>query len=336
MAEERGIFQADSKKAAMLLISMGEAVAAEILKLMGPKEVQKISAEMSKINSLTKDEVGEVLNQFLDSVEKQTSFGVGTDKYVRNLLISALGEEKGSAILDRISLASNEQGLDSLKWMNSKTIFDLVRSEHPQVIALLLSYIESDQAAELITFFPEAVQSDLLFRVATLDGVQPSAIKMLNETIEKQLTGNTGISSSKLGGTKAVADILNHMDGDTEGAISEKIKEKDEQLCQEIQDLMFVFDNLKELDERAMQTLLREVSNEQLLLAMKATDDELKEKIFNGMSKRAAEMLRDDLEVKGPVKLSEVEVAQKEILMAARKLANEGKILLGNKGEEMI
>ena len=326
-----------TQKAAVLLMTIGEESAAAVLKHMGPKEVQRSGIAMTTVRDLTKDMVNSVIGEFMATVNKQTALGVGVDDYVRNVLHSALGEEKATSVIDRILLGGNSQGLESLKWMNPKSVAELISNEHPQIIAIILSYLESDMSAEVLTAFPEKVRSDLLLRIATLDSVQPAAMKELNETLEQQLKGGSNLHSSSIGGVKAAADILNFIDTNTEVAIMEKVKEVDEDLGQEIQDLMFVFENLMGIDDRAMQTILREVSTDSLLLAMKAADDELKEKIYANMSKRAAEMLRDDLEAKGPVKLSEVEAAQKEILSIARRLADEGQISLGgNADEELI
>jgi flagellar motor switch protein FliG len=325
-----------TQKAAILLMSIGEDSAAAVLKHMGPKEVQRIGVAMTTVKDLTKDMVNNVIDEFMNTVNKQTSLGVGVDDYVRNVLHSALGEEKAASVIDRILLGGNSKGLESLKWMNPKSIAELICNEHPQIIAIILSYLESDMSAEVLSSFPEKVQSDLLLRIATLDGVQPAAMKELNDTLEKQLKGSGGVQSSTIGGVKAAADILNFIDSASEASIMEKVKEVDEDLGQEIQDLMFVFENLLGIDDRGMQTILREVSTDNLLLAMKAADDELKEKIYANMSKRAAEMLRDDLEAKGPVKLSEVETAQKEILSIARRLADEGQISLGGSADEEL
>ncbi len=323
-----------TQKAAVLLMTIGEDSAAEVLKHMGPKEVQRIGIAMTTVKDLTKEMVNSVIGEFMNTVNKQTALGVGVDDYVRNVLHSALGEEKAASVIDRILLGGNSKGLESLKWMNPKSVAELIQNEHPQIIAIILSYIESDMSAEVLIEFPEKVRSDLLLRIATLESVQPAAMKELNETLERQLKGSNGVHSSTIGGVKAAADILNFIDSNAEAAIIEKVKEVDEDLGQEIQDLMFVFENLMGVDDRAMQTILREVSTDTLLLAMKAADDELKEKIYANMSKRAAEMLRDDLEAKGPVKLSEVEVAQKEILSIARRLAEEGQISLGGSADE--
>jgi len=327
----------DNQKAAILLMTIGEESAAEVLKHMGPKEVQRIGVAMANISDVNKEIVRQVMVDFIGTVNEKTSFGVGAGEYVRNVLTNALGEEKAAGIIDRILLGGNASGLESLKWMDPRAVVDLVRNEHPQIIAIILSYLDSDQAAEVLSGMPEKVRSDLLLRIATLDGVQPAAMKELNNTLEKQLKGNSRVQSSRIGGVKAAANILNFVESGIESSIMEKIKETDNDLGQEIQDLMFVFDNLIDVDDRGIQTLLREISTDHLLLALKAADDDLKEKIFSNMSSRAAEMLKDDLEAKGPVRLSEVEAAQKEILNIARRLADEGQIALGGSGaEEMI
>ncbi len=322
------------QKAAVLLMTIGEDQAAEVMKHMGPKEVQRIGVAMTTLKDLTKDTVNNVIGEFMKTVNQQTSLGVGVDDYVRNVLHSALGEEKAASVIDRILIGGNSQGLESLKWMNPKSVAELIQNEHPQIIAIILSYLESDMSAEILGLFPEKIRADLLLRIATLESVQPAAMRELNETLERQLKGGSSVHSSSIGGPKAAADILNFIESSNEAAIMEKIKEVDEDLGQEIQDLMFVFDNLTSVDDRSMQVILREVSTDNLLLAMKVANDDLKEKIFNNMSKRAAEMLKDDLEAKGPVKLSEVETAQKEILTIARRLADEGQISLGGSADE--
>ncbi len=326
-----------TQKAAVLLMSVGEDTAAEVLKHMGPKEVQRIGVAMANIGDLSKDSVQGVMDDFLSTVHSQTDLGVGADDYVRSVLVNALGEEKAAGMIDRILLGGNAKGLESLKWMDARAIADLIRNEHPQIIAIVLSYLDSDHAAAVLAEFQDKVRSDVLLRIATLNGVQPAAMKELNHTLEQQLKGGSSIQSSNIGGVKAAANILNFVDSSIEAELMEKIKDIDGELGQEIQDLMFVFDNLNDVDDRSIQTILREVSTDQLLLALKATDDELKEKIFNNMSSRAAEMLRDDLEAAGPAKLSDVEGAQKEILSVARRLADEGQIMLGGSAnEEMI
>lgn len=327
---------AGPERAAVLLMSLGEEAAAEVLKHMGPKEVQRIGTSMASLSNVSKSEVGEVLDDFVTTVEEQTALGMGSDDYIRNVLTSALGKDKADGVIDRILLGRNSKGLESLKWMDPRAVAEVIRLEHPQIIAIVLSYLDPDHAAAVLSFLPERAQPDVLMRIATLDGVQPSALQELDEILERQFAGNMNVKSSSVGGVKSAANILNFVDSSKEGLILDKVREVDEQLSQKIQDLMFVFANLAEIDDRGIQALLREVSTDSLVLALKGADDTLKEKIFKNMSKRAGEMLQDDLEAKGPVRLSEVEAAQKEILSIARRMAEEGEIVLGNKGAEQM
>lgn len=325
------------EKAAVLLMTMGEQAAAEILKHMGPKEVQKIGIAMASLQNVSKESVNATMADFVSSLHNQTSLGVGSDEYIRSVLVNALGEEKAATMIDRILLGGNTKGLESLKWMDPRAVAELVRLEHPQIIAIVLSYLESDQAASVLQEFPEKVRSDLVLRVATLNGVQPSAMQELNDILERQLKGGgSGLKSSSIGGVKCAANILNFVDGSVGNKVMDAMKDADADLCQSIQDLMFVFDDLAEVDNRGIQTLLREVSSETLVLALKGADDGIKQKILSNMSQRAAEMLREDLEARGPVKLSDVETAQKEIITIARRLADEGQIVLAGAGEQMV
>jgi flagellar motor switch protein FliG len=250
------------------------------------------------------------------------------------MLNSALGEEKASSVIDRILLGKNSKGLDSLKWMDPRAVAGVVQNEHPQIIAIVLSYLESDHAAEILLHLPERSRSDVLMRIATLDGVPPAALLELNQILEAQFSGNNGVKSSGVGGIKTAAGILNFMDGAAETAITEAITEHDPELAQAIQSQMFVFDNLIEIDDRGIQAILRDVQSEQLIMALKGADDSIKEKIFGNMSSRAADMMREDLEAKGPVRVKDVEDAQKEILSVAKRLADAGEISLGGKGED--
>ena len=324
------------ERAAILLLSLGEQAAAEVLKHMAPKEVQKIGAAMAAMTNVSRDQVGTVLETFTREVENQTAIGVGSDDYIRKVLVSALGQDKAGGVIDRILLGGSSKGLEALKWMDPRAVAELIRLEHPQIISIILSYLDSDQAAEIIVHLPDRVRVDVIQRIAALDGIQPSALQELNEIMEKQFSGNntSNVKSSSVGGVKAAANILNLTESSKQADIISQIKEGDEKLAQQIEDLMFVFEDLSEIDDRGIQALLREISSESLILALKGADEAMKEKIFKNMSKRAAEMLRDDLEVRGPVKLSEVEGAQKEILGVARRLSESGEIALGGKGGE--
>lgn len=324
-------------QAAILMMTLGEEEAAEVLKHMGPKEVQRIGHAMAKLHNVTRDQVEAVLSNFVSVVRDQTSLGVGSEGYIRNMLVSALGEDKAGSLVDRILMGGNTSGLDTLKWMDSRSVADIIRYEHPQIQAIVIAYLDSDQAAEVLDFLDERVRLDIIMRIAAIDTIQPQALQELNDILEKQFATATTTASANIGGIKCTADIMNFLDTSAESQLMESIKEVDEDMAQEIQDLMFVFDNLGDVDDRGIQALLREVSSETLILALKGSDDNVKEKIFGNMSKRAAELLRDDLEAKGPVKVSEVEGAQKEILSIARRMADAGEIVLGGKGgEEMI
>jgi len=323
-------------QAAILLMSLGEKEAAEVLRHLGPKEVQRIGTAMTTLENVPQDHVEQVMSNFLDDVSQSTGLGVGSDGYIRNMLVAALGEDKAGSLVDRILLGGNTSGLDTLKWMDPRSVADIIRNEHPQIQAIVIAYLDGDQAAEVLTNLPEKVRMDVVMRVAALDTVQPSALQELNNILEKQFSGTSGSQSKDMGGTKVAAEIMNNLDSSIESELMESIKEVDEDLGNTIQDLMFIFDNLKSVDDRGIQALLREVSSDMLILALKAADEELQDKIFNNMSKRAAELLRDDLEASGPAKLSEVEGAQKEILIIARRMADAGEIVLGGGGEEML
>ncbi len=323
-------------QAAILLMSLGEQDAAEILKHMGPKEVQRLGTAMTALQNVQQVEVQSVIGNFFEEVRNLTGLGIGTDNYIRKMLVTALGDDKANSLIDRILLGGNTTGLDTLKWMDSRSIADMIRNEHPQIQAIVIAYLDADQSAQILSFFPEKVRLDIMMRVASLDTVQPQALQELNDILEKQFSGNASSQTKAMGGYKVAAEIMNNLDGSIEAELMESIKEVDEDMGNQIQDLMFVFDNLKEVDDRGIQTLLREVSSEVLVVALKGADEELKEKIFKNMSKRAAELLRDDLETKPPMRLADVEAAQKEILITARRMADAGEIMLGSSSEQMI
>ena len=320
-------------RAAIFLLSLGEEAAASILKHLGPREVQKVGTAMANLRNVSKPEIAKVMREFLEEVQDQTALGVGSDEYIRNMLIQALGKGRAEGLIDRILLGRNSKGLEALKWMDARAVAETIKLEHPQIMAIVLAYLDADHAAEVLINLPERIRSDLVMRVSALDGIHPSALNELDVILEKQFSGgNSNIKSSHVGGVRMAAEILNFVDTSAESEILENITKVDETLGQEIQDHMFVFDNLIDVDDRGIQSLLREVSTDILILALKGGDQEIKDKFLNNMSKRAAETLIDDLEAKGPVRLSEVEVAQKEILMIARRMAEAGDLVLGGKG----
>lgn len=324
------------ERAAILLMSLGESEAAEVLKHMGAKDVQKVGQAMATLTNVSRDLATEVIDRFVEELESQTSLGVGADDYVRRVLVGALGEDKASNLIDRILLGRNSKGLEALKWMETRAVADLVRNEHPQIVAIVLAYLDPDQAAEVVMLLPERMRTDVLMRIAKLDGIQPAALKELDEIMERQFSGTNNLKSSSVGGVKVAAGILNLMDSATETAIVGRINEFDSELGQRIQDLMFVFDDLSEVDDRSVQTLLREISTDQLGLALKGADPRVREKFLKNMSRRASEMMVEDMEAKGPVRLADVEAAQKEILAVARRLGDAGEIQLGGKGDDYV
>ncbi len=335
-AEKRAEKRTGTERAAILLLTLGEQEAAQVLKHMGAKEVQRVGAAMAHLAQVTREEVKSILTEFSTGVESQTSVGVGVDEFLRKVLIDALGEEKAANVIERININRSSKGLEALKWMDSRAVAELIRLEHPQIIAIVLAYLDPDQSAEILQQLPGGLRADVVMRIATLDGVQPTALSELDDVMAKQFAGKSTGKTSVLGGAKAAANIVNFLDPSQESALMEQITAADQTLAARIQDLIFIFDNLVDVDDRGMQELLRQVPSDKLLIALKGTDETLKQKIFKNMSQRAAEMLRDDLEARGPVRLSEVEAAQKEILATARKLAEAGTIALGGKGEEYV
>jgi flagellar motor switch protein FliG len=337
MAVEQKEALTGAQKAAILLLTLGEEDAASILKHLGARDVQAVGTAMAALKNVSREQVETVLTQLQDDVGQHTAIGVGTEDYIRRILVNALGENKAGGLIDRILLGRSSKGLESLKWMESRAIAEMIGQEHPQIIALVMAHLEADQAAEVIGYLPARTRSDVIMRIATLDGVQPHALNELDEIMERQFSGNsTKLKSATVGGLKAAADILNAMETTREVELMSTIRGLDASLGERIEELMFVFDDLADLDDRSMQTLLREVPSARLITALKGADAAIREKIFANMSKRAADMLRDDLEVKGPVRLSEVDAAQKEVLATARRLADAGQINLAGGGDEFV
>jgi flagellar motor switch protein FliG len=325
-----------TQRAAVLLMSLGEQEAAEVLKQLSAKEVQKLGLAMTQIANVSKNQVENVVDEFVDVLDKQTSLGMGADDYVRKVLTQALGQDKANGLIDRILLGRNTKGLETLKWMEPRAIGELIRNEHPQIMAIVLAYLDPDQAAEVIKQLPEKSRSEVLLRIATLDGVPPSALDELNEIMERQFAGKSSQAQTGVGGVKVTANILNFIDAQTEQQIMAGIREVDADLGNKIADLMFVFDNLAELDDRSMQTVLKDVPGDKLGLALRGADQRVKDKITKNMSQRAAQILVEDMEARGPVRLSDVETAQKEILAIVRGLIDSGTIAMGGKGEEFV
>jgi len=313
-------------KAAILLLSLSEEDAAQILKHLEPKQVQKVGMAMAGLQDLSQAKISAVHNLFIEQIQSFSTIGFQSEDFIKKALTAALGEDKAASLIDQIVMGSGAKGLDSLKWMDSKQVANIIRNEHPQIQTIVLSYLEPEQSAEIIAQFPEKVRLDLTMRIANLEEVQPAALQELNEIMEKQFAGQAGAQAAKMGGLKAAADIMNYLDTNVEGQLMDSIREHDEEMSQQIQDLMFVFENLMDVEDRGIQAILREVQQDVLMKAIKGTDDALKDKILGNMSKRAAEMLADDLEAMAPVRI--------EILSTARRLSDSGEIQLGGGGGE--
>ncbi|MDI3262753.1 MAG: flagellar motor switch protein FliG [Fulvimonas sp.] len=327
-----------AQRAAILLLTLGEQDAAEVLKYLSARDVQAVGSAMAGLSGVSREQVVQVLDRLSEDMNRQTAIGVGTEEYIRKILVNALGESKAGSLIDRILLGRSSKGLESLKWMESRAIAEMIGQEHPQIIALVLAHLEPDQAAEVLGYLPNRVRPDVVMRIATLDGVQPQALNELDEIMERQFNGTSNkLKSANIGGLKAAAAILNEMETSREVELMSAIRSQDPTLGGRIEELMFVFDDLVGLDDRSMQTLLREVPSQRLVVALKGAEPAVREKIFANMSKRAADMLRDDLEVAGPVRVSEVDAAQKEVLSIARRLADAGQITLSaGGGDEMV
>jgi flagellar motor switch protein FliG len=318
---------------AILLMTLGEDEAAEVLRYLAPREVEKLGSAMAGLADVSRQKIEQVLEQFHQQARGKSTLGMASDEYIRAVLTKALGNDKASVLLERILQSGDTKGIDSLKWMEASAVAELVANEHPQIVATILVHLDRDHASEILAHLDEALRSDIVYRIATLDGVQPAALRELNEVLMKLLSGTQNARKSARGGVRTAAEILNFMSGACENAILDIMREQDSALAQMILDEMFVFENLLEVDDRGIQVLLREIESESLIVALKGATEELREKIFRNMSQRAAEMLREDLEAKGPVRVSEVEAQQREILKTVKRLADAGLIAIAGKGE---
>lgn len=321
-------------KAAILMLALGEDCASEVMRHLGPREVQKLGLAMASMTAIPHEAVATTIGEFLSTADISSSMGIDSDDYIRNVLTKALGDDKAASLLNRILGGRDASGIESLKWMDSPSVAELIRNEHPQIVATILVHLERDQACEVLTNFNERLRNDVVLRIATLDGIQPAALRELNDVLTKLLSGNESLKKKTMGGVRAAAEILNFMSGEQEASVMGNLRNYDNDMAEKIMDEMFVFDNIMDIDDRGIQLLLREVQSDTLIVALKGANPEMREKIFKNMSQRAAEMMRDDLESKGPVRLSEVEAQQKTILVIVRRLADEGQIQLGSKGGE--
>ncbi len=320
--------------AAILLMSLGEEGAAEVFRQLSPKEVQSLGETIARMKSVPRERVEGVLIRFSNEANEQSMLVTDTDEYVKVVLRRALGEDKANLLIDRILQGGDTSGIESLKWMDAGSVAELLRNEHPQIVAAILVHLDFDQASDVLKCFTERQRNEVLVRIATLDGIQPAALKDLNDVMSKVLAGGDKLRKASLGGVKTAAEMINLLGGSVETSVLDYIREADNELAQKIMDNMFTFDDLEKIDDKGIQLLMKEVQSESLVIALKGATPEMREKVFRNMSSRAAETLREDLEGRGPVRVSEVEAEQKEMLKIVRRLADEGQITLGGGGDD--
>ena len=322
------------ENAAILLMSLGEEEASEVFKHLAPKEVQRLGETIARMRAVTRERVDSVLDDFQQVAANEHMLVADSNEYVKSVLRKALGDEKASLLIDRIMQGSDVTGIESLKWMDPTSVAELLRNEHPQIVAAILVHLEFDQASDVLKLFTERQRNEVMVRIATLDGIQPLALRDLNEVMSKVLAGGERSRKSSLGGVKAAAEILNMLGTSVETSVLDFVREADADLAQKIMDNMFTFDDVDKIDDKGIQALMKEVQSESLVIALKGATPALREKIFRNMSGRAAETLKEDLESRGPVRLSEVEAEQKEVLKIVRRLVDEGQIVLASGGDE--
>ena len=324
-----------TQRAAVLMLLLGEQQAAEIIRYLNPKEVQSLGVAMVSVADLSQEAVNAVLDEFVATIKKQTNLGLGTPDYVEKVLKRALGEDKAASVINRIMPGQGSKGLDILEWMDARSIADMIRGEHPQVTAIILSLLENQVAADVLTYLPSESRSEIMQRVASLDTVQPSAMEELEAIMKKQFSNNSSTKSSSFGGVKAAARIMNMTKTELEASVMLGLNDLDPELTQKIQDNMFTFDNLTGVDNKGIQVLMRNVEPDQLMIALKGANDGVKDKFFGNMSERARSMFKDDMDAKGPTRIADVEEAQKKIMRIARKLSDAGDLVLGG-GEDFV
>ena len=324
-------FQALTKtqKTAIIMMVLGEEEAANVIGHLPPREVQHLGAAMVSVANVSQGAVDMVLDEFVGTMKQQTNLSMGTSDYVQRVFNKALGEDKASSVLNRIIPTRASNGLDILNWMDARSIAEMIRGEHPQIISIIVSFLEHEVAADVLHYLPEDLRADIIMRVAQLETIQPEALEELETIMQKQFTSNSAVKSSNVGGVNQAAKIMNFTKSDMETQIMGNLMERDEDLTGRIQDNMFVFDNLSGVDARSIQVLIRNIETDLLMVALKGADDLVKDTFLDNMSKRAGVLFLDDMEAKGPMRISEVEEAQKDILRTARRLSDAGEMMLG-------
>ena len=325
-----------TQRAAVLVLLLGEQQASDIIRYMNPKEVQALGGAMVALSDLSQEVVNAVLDDFVATLKKQTSLGLGTNEYVEKVLKRALGPDKAASVLSRIMPGQGSKGLDILKWMDARSIAEMIRGEHPQVTAIILSVLEYDVAADVLAFLDPPTRAEIMQRVASLETVQPSAMEELESIMKSQFANNSSAQSSSFGGVKAAAKIMNFAKVDLESSVMAGLTSLDAELTQKIQDNMFTFENLSGVDNRGIQTLMRAVEPDMLMTALKGAADFVQEKFFGNMSTRARAMFMDEMEAKGPLRIADVEEAQKNIMRLAKKMSDAGELMLVGRGDGFV
>jgi flagellar motor switch protein FliG len=318
-----------AQRAAVLMLLLGEQQASEIIKFLNPGEVQALGGAMVAVSDVSQEAVNEILDDFVATIKKQSSLGLGTTDYVEKVFKRALGDDKAASVLGRILPGQSTKGLEILQWMDARSIADMIKTEHPQVTAIILSVLDHQVAADVLNFLPEETRPEIIQRVASLETVQPSAMQELESIMKLQFSTNTSSKSSSFGGIKAAAQIMNSTKTALEASIMKGLEDIDPELMMRIQDNMFTFENLNAVDNKGIQVLMRAVDNNQLMIAMKGASEEVKARFFDNMSERARGMFKDEMDAKGLMRLSDVEEAQKQIMRSARKLSDSGELVLG-------
>lgn len=322
------------RNSAILLMSLGEEGAGSVLQHLSQDEVQAMGEAMAKLSQVKREEVSAILEEFRLETEQYSALHLDSGSYLTAVLNKALGNNRAADLLESILQSSDSRnGIEGLNQLEATEVVELIRDEHPQIIATLLVHLERAKAAEVLAQLPERVRHDAVMRVATFGGVQPAALKELTEVLTGMLSGE-GAKRSRLGGIRAAAEIINLMSSTHEDSVIKHVREHDELLAQKMIDEMFLFENLLEIEDRGIQLLLKEIESESLIIALKGAPQELRDKFLKNMSTRAAEMLREDIEIRGPVRVSQVEAEQKSILQIVRRLADSGEIVLGGQGNE--
>ena len=325
-----------SQRAAIFLLGMGEQGAAAVMRHMDPKEVQSVGEAMAGLTDVSNEQIAFVIQDFSEQVSNINPLSIGTDDFTRRVMVEALGEKKAAGVLHKVLNGVSSQGIEALRWMDPGAVAELIAEEHPQIIALVLATLEDEHAAQILVLLPEEVRTDVIIRIARLESIDPAALEELDQVLERQLGDVQELPPSSVAGMTTAAAIMNHLDSGIETALLDSVKQVDVDLGDQIADKMFVFDNLMALDDRGMQRLIRDISVDNLVVALKGVDQELQDRFFNNMSSRAADMLKEDMESKGPVKLAEVEEQQKEILIVAQRLAEDGEIFMGKGGDDFV